>query len=159
MKAGLVLRCDITENPIVPIYGNTSLNSFKLFLFDIGLLGAMVKIPPEDIIRYNYGTYKGYFAENFVLQELISNGYQDIVTWMGRTSEIEFVVQLENKLVPVEVKAGINTRAKSLLAYINKYHPDMAFKFTGNKFGVDEQRNICNYPLYMVSKFPKIIGN
>ena len=159
VKAGLVLRCDITENPIVPIYGNTSLNSFKLFFFDIGLLGAMVKIPPEDIIRYNYGTYKGYFAENFVLQELISNGYHDIVTWMGRTSEIEFVVQLENKLVPVEVKAGVNTRAKSLLAYINKYHPDMAFKFTGNKFGVDEQRNICNYPLYMVSKFPKIIGN
>lgn len=155
VKAGLVLRCEIMENPTVPVYGNTILNSFKLFLFDIGLLGAMVKIPPEDIMRYDYGTYKGYFAENFILQELLSNGYGDVVTWVGRTSEIEFVVQLENKLVPVEVKAGVNTRAKSLLVYINKYHPEMAIKFTGNKFGIDEKRNIYNYPLYMVSKFPK----
>ncbi len=129
-------------------------NSFKLFLFDIGILGAMVKIPPEIMMQYKYGTYKGYFAENFIFQELCSYNFTDIVTWAGRTSEIEFVLQLDDKLVPVEVKAGTNTKAKSLLVYINKYHPEMSFKFTGNKFGIDRQKEIYNYPLYMVSKFP-----
>ncbi|MCD6343445.1 MAG: hypothetical protein J7L76_06635, partial [Spirochaetaceae bacterium] len=53
VKAGLVIRCDITEHPTIPIYGNTLENSFKLFLFDIGILGAMVKLPPERIMQYN----------------------------------------------------------------------------------------------------------
>ncbi|MDA3937833.1 MAG: AAA family ATPase [Spirochaetia bacterium] len=154
VRAGLVLRIDISEYPTIPIFGNTLENSFKLFLFDIGLLGAMVKIPPETIMQYKYGTYKGYFAENFVLQEMISYGFTDVVTWMGRTSEIEFVFQLGDKLVPVEVKAGTNTKAKSLQAYISKYHPEMSFKITGNKFGIDRQKKIYNYPLYLMAKFP-----
>lgn len=154
VKAGFVYKINISENPVIPINGNTSENNFKLFLFDIGLLGSMVKIPPEIIMQYKYGTYKGYFAENYVLQEMISYGFTDVVTWMGRTSEIEFVFQVGNKLVPVEVKAGTNTKAKSLQVYINKYHPEISVKFTGNKFGIDRQKNIYNYPLYMISKFP-----
>ena len=154
VKAGLVIRCDITEHPTIPIYGNTLENSFKLFLFDIGILGAMVKLPPERIMQYNYGTYKGYFAENFILQEMISYGFKDVAAWRGRTSEIEFIFQLGDQLLPVEVKAGTNTKAKSLLTYINKYQPERSFKFTGNKFGVDRKNNIYNYPLYMVSQFP-----
>ena len=67
-------------------------NSFKLFLFDIGLLGAMINLKPESILRYDYGTYKGYFAENFVLQELCSYGLDTIVTWSGRTSEYDFKI-------------------------------------------------------------------
>jgi len=154
VKAGLVFKIDISEYPTIPLYGNTLENSFKLFLFDIGLLGSMVYISPENIMQYKYGIYKGYFAENFVLQEMISYGFTDVITWVGRTSEIEFIFQLGNKLVPVEVKAGINTKAKSLQAYINKYHPEMSIKFTGNKFGIDRQKRIYNYPLYMISKFP-----
>jgi len=154
VKAGFALRCDITENPTIPIFGNTLENTFKLFMFDIGILGALVKIPPGAIMQYSYGTYKGYFAENFILQEFISYGFKDVVNWRGRTSEVEFLFQLGNRLFPLEVKAGINTRAKSLFAYINKYHPEASFKFTGNRFGVDRQNKDYNYPLYMVSKFP-----
>ena len=97
VKAGLVYKIKISDNPVIPLSGNTVENSFKLFLFDIGLLGSMVKIPPEIIMQYKYGTYKGYFAENYVLQEMISHGFTDVVTWMGRTSEIEFVFQVGNR--------------------------------------------------------------
>ncbi len=131
-------------------------NSFKLFLFDIGLLGAMINLSPESIMRYDYGSYKGYFAENFVLQELISYGFNNVVTWSGRMSEIEFVLELDGNIIPVEVKAGINTKAKSLLAFINKYRPIFSIKFTGNKFGYDKHRKIYNYPMYMISKFPEL---
>ena len=151
-KAGLVMKVNICEHPAIPVNGNTLENFFKLFLFDVGILGAMVKIPPETIIQYNYGTYKGYFAENFILQELVSYGFTDIATWIGRTSEIEFILQAGNALVPIEVKAGVNTKAKSLAAYISKYHPEMSYKFTGNRYGIDQRNRIVNYPLYMVSK-------
>ncbi|MDL1963463.1 MAG: DUF4143 domain-containing protein [Deltaproteobacteria bacterium] len=72
-------------------------------------------------MRYDYGSYKGYFSENFVLQELYSYGLNEIVTWSGKTSEIEFVLEINGNIIPVEVKAGFNTKAKSLLAFITKY--------------------------------------
>ena len=134
-------------------------NTFKLLLFDIGLLGAMIGLTPESILRYDYGSYKGYFAENFVLQELYSYGLNKIVTWSGRTSEIEFVLEIDGKIVPVEVKSGFNTKAKSLQAFINKYDPSCSIKFTGNKFGFDRQKKIFNYPLYMIFKFSELCFN
>lgn len=154
VKAGLAFKVNVNENPSIPLFSGIKENNFKLYLFDTGLLGAMVNLQPENIMRYDYGSYKGYFAENFILQELYSYELKDIVTWSGRTSEVEFIVEIKGRLIPVEVKAGTNTKAKSLLAFIDKYNPDFSVKFTGSKFGVDRNRNTYNYPLYMVSKFP-----
>ncbi len=156
VKAGLALKVNTNLHPSIPVMAGAKENSFKLFLFDIGLLGAMINLKPESILRYDYGSYKGYFAENFVLQELCSYGLDKIVTWYGRTSEIEFVLEINESIIPVEVKAGFNTKAKSLQAFINKYNPVYAVKFTGNKFGCDRQKRIFNYPLYMILKFPEL---
>ena len=82
-----------------------------------------------------------------------------VVALSGRTSEIEFVLEIDGKIIPAEVKAGINTKAKSLMAFINKYNPEYSIKFTGNKFGFDRQNRIYNYPLYMISKFPALSRN
>ncbi len=156
IKAGLALKVNVNPHPSLPIKAGAVENSFKLFLFDIGLLGAMNNLSPESIMLYDYGSYKGYFAENFVLQELYSYRFKDIVTWTGRTSEIEFVAEIHGRIVPIEVKAGINTKAKSLQAFIEKYKPLYSIKFSGNRYGRDYHRNIDNYPLYMVSKFPEL---
>jgi len=155
-KAGLALRVNTNPHPSIPVMAGAKENSFKLLLFDIGLLGAMTALSPESILRYDYGSYKGYFAENFVLQELCSYGLNKIVTWTGRTSEIEFVLEIDGKIIPVEVKSGFNTKAKSLQAFINKYNPSYSVKFTGNKFGFGRQKRIFNYPLYMISRFPEL---
>lgn len=157
VKAGLAFKVNVNEHPSRPILAGAQENSFKFFLFDVGLLGALTNLGPETIMRYDYGTYKGYFAENFVLQELHSYGFNQIVTWAGRTSEIEFVLEYAGDVVPIEVKAGINTKAKSLSAYINKYHPVCAVKITGNKYGYDRIRKTVNYPLYMISRFPDFL--
>lgn len=155
-KAGLALKVNTNLHPSTPVMAGAKENSFKLFLFDVGLLGAIINLNPESIMRYDYGSYKGYFAENFVLQELYSYGLNKIVTWSGKTSEIEFVLEINGNIIPVEVKAGINTKAKSLLAFINKYRPVYSVKFTGNKFGCDMRKRIFNYPLYMILKFPEL---
>jgi uncharacterized protein len=156
VKVGLALKVNINLHPSLPLMAGAKENSFKLFLFDTGLLGSMINLTPESILRYDYGSYKGYFAENFVLQELISHGVDTVVSWAGRTSEIEFVLEIDGKIIPVEVKAGMNTKAKSLMAFVNKYNPEYSIKFTGNKFGFDRQNRIYNYPLYMISKFPDL---
>jgi len=158
VKSGLALKVNICEHPSIPIMARTKENSLKLFLFDIGLLGAMVNLNPRNIMRYDYGSYKGYFAENFILQELYSYGLSQIVTWSGRTSEIEFVLEIDGNIIPIEVKAGTNTKAKSLQAYMKKYDPVYALKFTGNQFGFDAKSKIYNYPLYMVSNFERLVG-
>jgi hypothetical protein len=158
-KAGLALKVNTNLHPSTPIMAGAKETNFKLLLFDIGLLGAMIGLTPESILRYDYGSYKGYFAENFVLQELYSYGLNKIVTWSGRTSEIEFVLEIDGKIVPVEVKSGFNTKAKSLQAFINKYNPSYSIKLTGNRFGFDRQKRIFNYPLYMISKFPDLCFN
>jgi len=156
VKAGLALKVSTNLHPSLPLMAGTKENSFKLFLFDTGLLGSMINLTPESILRYDYGSYKGYFAENFVLQELFSRGVDTVVSWSGRTSEIKFVLEIDGKIIPAEVKAGINTKAKSLMAFINKYNPEYSIKFTGNKFGFDRQNRIYNYPLYMISQFPDL---
>ena len=152
IKAGLVVKLPIIEHPVTPLKQAVSENKFKLMMFDIGLLGAMVKLSPQTIINNNYGSYKGYFIENFILCELIAYGYNSIANWQGRTAEVEFIIETDNgKIIPVEVKAGINTKAKSLAAYIAKYAPEHALKFSSKKYGKTEI--IETSPLYMVSNF------
>lgn len=154
VKAGLVFKTGFTDHPSIPLSAAVAENRFKLFMFDIGLLGAMVGLPPEAIQLYDYGSYKGFFAENFALQELNAQGFRQTATWAGKTAEIEFLLDVNGRVIPVEVKAGVNTKAKSLHAFIEKYRPLYGVKFTGNKFGFSESLRIYNYPLYMISRFP-----
>jgi len=106
VKAGLAVKTNIYLHPSSPIMAGAKENSFKLFLFDIGLLGAMIYLSPESIMRYDYGSYKGYFVKNFVLQELISYGFNNFVTWSGRMSEIEFVLELDGNIIPSPFDPG-----------------------------------------------------
>lgn len=121
IKAGLALKVNTNLHPSILLWleqRKTALNSFCLTSV---YLAQFINLNPESIMRYDYGSYKGYFSENFVLQELYSYGLNEIVTWSGKTSEIEFVLEINGNIIPVEVKAGFNTKAKSLLAFITKY--------------------------------------
>jgi predicted AAA+ superfamily ATPase len=125
-KAGLIIKIPVCNRAEIPLEMFCKPNLFKLFLFDIGLLGAMLQIPPGVIYTDDYGSAKGYFAENLVAQQLISSGTSPLYSWTERNSEIEFVTTRDNTILPIEVKAGTRTRAKSLQQYIKKYNPGKA---------------------------------
>ncbi len=125
-KAGLILKVKVCNRAEIPLELFCKPNMFKLFLFDIGLLGTMLGIPPSILLKEDYGTAKGYFAENFVAQELTAAGIQPLYSWTERNSEIEFLRMRNDKIVPVEVKAGTRTQAKSLQQFIRKYSPEEA---------------------------------
>jgi uncharacterized protein len=85
-QAGLCLQVYIVESPAIPLRGRRKSNLFKLFLHDIGLLGCMADIPLQSILLQDYGTYKGYLAENYIARELTSAGITELYSWRGRTS-------------------------------------------------------------------------
>lgn len=132
--AGIAIKIKITEKLEIPINANTRVNFFKLYPLDIGILGAQLMLEPSKIILENYGTVKGYMAEMFVLQELLRLQDNSInsstpVCYQAGDSEIEFIVDINGEIVPIEVKSSNNTRARSLSSYIKKYKPSVAVKF------------------------------
>ena len=96
---------------------------FKLLICDVGLLSAMTDLIPKVMLDYNYGSYQGYFAENFVAQEFLCSGETALYGWQEGRSEVEFLRVIQGSVVPVEVKSGWITRAQSLTKFRNKYQP------------------------------------
>ena len=151
-KSGLVLRVKVCKRAEMPLESFCKESRFKLFLFDIGLLGCMLGLPVGLIHSQDYGIIKGNFAENFVAQEFAAAGVSRLYSWMEGTSEIEFIRAIGNALVPVEVKSGIRTQAKSLRQYILKYAPKKAVKISGKPLKRIRGQVIQNYPLYLAAK-------
>ncbi|MDO8494009.1 MAG: DUF4143 domain-containing protein, partial [Deltaproteobacteria bacterium] len=149
-NAGLVIKINICNKAEVPLKAFCKNNLFKLFIFDIGLLGAMLDLPITSILKQDYGMTKGYLAENFVAQEFLANGMNDLYSWMERNSEIEFLVYEDDNIVPVEVKAGQRTQAKSLQQYMRKYAPKKTYKLSARPFSCSN--SIVNLPLYLAGK-------
>ena len=125
-------------------------STFKLFLFDIGLLGCLADIPIRSVLSQDFGSYKGFLAENYVAQELQSSGAPELYSWKGKTSEIEFLVVINENIIPIEVKSGSRFhRAKSLAVYRGKYSPVYTVVVTAGPERISG--NHYHLPLYKVS--------
>ena len=154
-KAGIVLQVKITNSAQIPSESFTKENRFKLLLHDVGLLGAMVGLEPASIMAWKFGTYKGYFAENFVGQELSSLNLP-LFSWEEGTAEIEFLVQRNEYNIPLEVKSGHVVKAKSLLVYHKKYQPKQSIIISAKPSDHSNPSKL-RIPLYCTSWLPKLI--
>lgn len=141
--------------PKSPLAAYKKDNMVKLFLFDVGLLNHMLGSSYKEIKQQNY-EYKGYVAENFVQQELTAIGVDPSYSWNDARAEIEFILATdEGDIIPVEVKSGKRTRAKSLASYVEKCTPNKTFKLTGTQgSSALEQTNIV-MPLYFTQYLPQ----
>lgn len=156
IKAGLIIKVPICNKAQLPLQAYADEKRFKIYMFDVGILGCMLNLSPKVIFSYDYGSYKGYFAENIVLTELTSNWDETFYSWSQNTSEIEFLTACEENIIPIEVKAGINTKAKSLAIYKKRYSPKTAILFSGRAMK-PPKNNTYQLPLYFASKFQSII--
>lgn len=125
-KADLLIRSSIVEKVALPLSGFAWENRFKLYFFDVGLLGALAGLAPAVLFKYGFGSYQGYIAENFVAQELRAAGLDRLFCWQGRTSEIEFLLEAGQEIIPWEVKSGRVTHSKSLTVYEGRFAPEKA---------------------------------
>ncbi len=150
IKVGLVIKVHITNKAEVPFKFFAKDNLFKLYLFDIGILGAMLELPPASIILGDYAIAKGFFIENFVMQEIKVVSDKELYSWTERNSEIELLTELNGNITPIEVKSSLRTKAKSLTQFIRKYNPKQAVILSEKK--LDNYKTIKYIPLYYANK-------
>jgi predicted AAA+ superfamily ATPase len=155
-KAGLVIKVPICNKGMLPFSAYTKENTFKLFMFDVGILGALSNLSPKTIIDYEYGTYKGYFAENFVLQELYAKRNETVYSWQENTAQIEFLAEEDGKIIPIEVKAGNSIKSKSLGVFFKKYNPETRIRVTGLPLGKFRD-GFLGCPLYLIGFIDKLL--
>jgi len=153
-RAGLIIKTPIACAAQLPISAYTKENTFKLYMFDIGILGAIGDLHPNTILDYSYGTYKGYFAENFVAQAFLAGGVESLYCWREGNAEIEFIRDIEGKIIPIEIKSGHVTQAKSLHVFAQKYKPVYRAIISAKNLHIDHQNKLHLYPLYLASRFP-----
>lgn len=148
-KSGLILKSHVCNHAEHPLMTFTKDNIFRLYLFDVGILGALLNLDPDVIMNDAYGIKKGYYAENFAACELKASGIENIIGWQESNSEIEFLITSGADIVPVEVKAGHRTKAQSLIHYIKRYHPKTAMIFSARQ--PKKKKTVYEWPLYFVS--------
>ena len=151
--AGLVYKVPLCKEVKLPLKMYEDPSAFKLFTLDLGLLGAMVGTEAKQVLIKNdiFSEYKGGFTEQFVLEEMKSNGEENIFYHKsddGTRLEIDFMIQRDGKLLPIEVKAEGNVRANSL-SNLLKQTPELhAFRYSMKPY--IEQEHITCYPLYAI---------
>lgn len=152
VDSGLVHKVHRISKPIVPLKFYEDMASFKLFLLDCGLLGALSETPPEQILIGDnvFEEYKGAFTENYVLQQLKSLPRTFVYYYSNDNStlEIDFVVQHEAHVIPIEVKAEENLRAKSLRQFVTDTPGLHGVRFSMSDYR--EQDWLTNVPLWAV---------
>ncbi|MDF1654876.1 MAG: AAA family ATPase [Coxiellaceae bacterium] len=153
-SAGLIIKVGIINKAALPLKAYSKDSVFKLFLFDVGLLGALSDIHPNTILDYDYGSHKGFFAENYVSQAFTYAGASSLYGWTEGTSEVEFVRDIEGDIIPIEVKSGWVTQAKSLKQFVGKYQPKYRVVISAKNLRIDSENKLQCLPLYLAEKFP-----
>jgi len=152
-QAGLIYKARRVSKPHVPLSSYCGMSAFKVFMVDVGLLGAMSGLEPRDVIDGNkvFTEFKGALTEQYVCQQLVSEHGLEPYYWSAKnsTGEIDFLVQDGGDVFAIEVKAEENLRAKSLRAFKGAHPEVSAVRFSLS--GYREQDWMRNVPLYAIS--------
>ncbi|MEI8347038.1 MAG: AAA family ATPase [Pseudomonadota bacterium] len=154
VNAGLCHKIPIIEHAEIPLSMHIKENIFKLYFFDIGLLGALADLPLSTFLTENeiFKTFKGAFTENFFLQEFRSERSAHLYCWQGKNSEVDFLFNIESTLVPVEVKSGESGKLKSLGVFFDRYHCPWKIRCSLHRYEVQEKSKLKTIPLYMAAQ-------
>lgn len=148
----LVFPCYTINEVNYPLLAHIDDESYKLFLSDTGIICNMVGINGTNILSDGDYDFKGVVAENYVAMELVKQG-RELYYWSRKndntgTSEVDFVIQQNNGVIPIEVKAGSKVKSKSLDIYNDKFNPELMIRISAKNFGVKD--NLKSIPLYAV---------
>jgi len=156
-KSGLILRAFRVSTAHHPLSAYREDNIFKIYALDVGLLAALAGIDPAAMVQGErvFREYEGALVENYVATQLLSGLGKNLYYWQsGGTAEVDFVCEHGSQVLPLEVKAGVNPKSKSLQSFDNKYNPPVLARTT--LLNLKRETRIMNIPLYGISLFPEI---
>lgn len=148
LESNLILQSFQVSLPTIPLKAYSKDDFFKIFINDVGLLSVLSEIKPSDILLDNLGIFKGPLTENYVASELTSLGYSLYYWKNDATSEVDFLLYKDSKIIPLEVKAGDNTQSKSLDVYRETYNPEVSYRISTKNFGFNPKKKIKSIPIY-----------
>lgn len=159
IDCGLVYQINRNSKPDIPLKAYADSSAFKLYIVDVGLLGAMGDIDVKTLLEGNaiFEEFKGSLTEQYVLQQLILNPDMPVYYWSAESgiAEVDFVVQYAGQVIPIEVKAEENLKAKSLKSYCEKYNPKVAMRTSMSSYRQEEW--LVNVPLYAIEEIIEIV--
>lgn len=146
--SGIVSQVYKVEQIKKPLENYRDIDAFKIYVSDLGLLCAKKDLVANDVLYMveELNDFKGGLTENYVNIQLTINGYKTYYWESNRGAEIDFIIQRDGQLIPIEVKSADNTRAKSLQVYMDTYKPNYAIKLSTKNFGSVDNKKIV--PLY-----------
>ena len=149
-QAGLIYRIQLCKTPKLPLSAYDDLSAYKIYVFDVGILRKQSKLDPIAFTEGNrlFVEFKGALLENYILQSLIPQFEGVPRYWTsGNEAEVDFMVQSQNDIIPIEVKSDENVRSRSLTLYVNKYHPKLAIKYSLKNLSYRD--GLLNIPHFM----------
>lgn len=159
IDCGLVYQINRVKDCKIPLSAYQDFNAFKLYILDVGLLCAMAKIDAQVILEGNeiFTEFKGSLTEQFVLTELKSNVDTPIFYWSSEKgiAELDYIIQIKNKNIPIEVKSSENLQSKSLKTFVIKYKTDINIRTSMSNYRKEDW--LINIPLYMIGNINNIL--
>jgi predicted AAA+ superfamily ATPase len=159
INAGLVYRVFCSTKPGLPVKSYDDLTAFKIYLFDVGILRRLSYLNPLAVTEGNrlFTEFKGALTENYILQSLVTQFEEIPRYWKsGNLSEVDFLLQHENEIIPVEVKSDENFRSKSLTFYRKQYMPEISVRFSLKN--LRNEGGVVNIPLFLADQTRKILS-
>ena len=157
IDSGLVHKVSRVTEPNMPLKAYEDVSAYKLFLLDVGLLGAMNDLDSRSLLENDklFNDYNGAITEQYVLQEFKTLGELPVFYWASNRAELDFLIQHKNNIIPVEAKATINLQAKSLKSFRQKYEPKISIRTSLADY--EENNGLFNIPLYDIENVKEII--
>ncbi|OGI03146.1 MAG: ATPase [Candidatus Melainabacteria bacterium GWF2_37_15] len=156
---GLIYKVNKITKPGLPISAYEDFDAFKLFMLDVGLLGALTNLDIKTLLEENkiFAEFKGAIAEQYVLQQFKTIKDLPVFYWSNETSrsELDFIIEINSSIIPVEVKSSTNLKAKSLKNYIEKFEPEIAIRTSTADY--KKTNNLYDIPLYLIEMIPNCI--
>ncbi len=157
IEAGLIYKVQRISTPKVPLSAYADMNAFKIYLVDVGLLGAMANLSAKTILHEHelFQEFRGAITENYVAQELVHSQYPLFYWTSEGKAEVDFIVEQENFMYPLEVKSGTSSKKKSLKVYGDMYRPKMLIRCSPMNLKMDDK--VLNCPLYLIEELRSLI--
>lgn len=157
-NAGLIYRVRLCTVPRLPLTAYHDLSSYKIYAFDVGILRKLSKLNP---IAYEEGErlfveFKGALIENYILQSLMAACNEVPHYWTsGNEAEVDFLIEIDNTIIPIEVKAGQNTRSASLTQYTQSHKPELRIRYSMKNLNIAD--GLLNIPLFLSDQTLQLI--
>ena len=157
IDAGLVHKVSKVSEPHMPLKAYEDSSCYKLFLLDVGLLAAMTDLNAQSLLENEklFNDYNGALTEQYVLQAFVNLNHLPIFYWASNQAELDFLIQIHNQVIPVEVKATVNLQAKSLKSFRQKYEPQISIRTSLADY--EENNGLFNIPLFAVGNVRDIV--